>query len=415
MFGLFGMGAGQGGFTPGILPDDQTQRNVALPGMLQGGNEFVMPEAPKRSFGDKLFIMGGGLRDLGAGGGNNMQSAMGWVDNKLAQKAQQAERERRIKAALALAGDDPVMQAMAQSDAGAQAMMARGVDNRMLNPLAVNADNRADKRLGMDIEQQKFGMMDTNRKWENTLARYGIEDERYMDERNYGRTQDQKMWDYRDRDFNRGVMESDRNYNAMTQRGPSAPKLYDLYDEQSGQPYKAMYNPQTGGFDRVGGVKAGKAKEFSQAQSQAAGYANRAYQAEQDFQRLQDDGFDPLVNLSLPGTANRRQYGAIKDEFINAVLRKESGAAISDSEYKRAENMYFPKRTDKPDVAKQKAAARQRAIESMRAESQGAYDSMFGSGREQYGSNTDWSRYQPLPGLGMNDLPSGYLEWLASQ
>jgi hypothetical protein len=31
-----------------------------------------------------------------------------------------------------------------------------------------------------------------------------------------------------------------------------------------------------------------------------------------------------------------------EQNFINAILRKESGAAISPSEYKNAEKQYFP-------------------------------------------------------------------------
>ena len=40
------------------------------------------------------------------------------------------------------------------------------------------------------------------------------------------------------------------------QQQPSAPNLETLYDEQTGLPFKGQFNPETGGFDRVGGVKA---------------------------------------------------------------------------------------------------------------------------------------------------------------
>lgn len=36
---------------------------------------------------------------------------------------------------------------------------------------------------------------------------------------------------------------------------PEEPKLVELYDNQTGYPYKAQYNPATGGYDRVGGLK----------------------------------------------------------------------------------------------------------------------------------------------------------------
>lgn len=37
--------------------------------------------------------------------------------------------------------------------------------------------------------------------------------------------------------------------------GPKAPDIKELYDEKTGMPYKAQWNPQTRTFDRVGGTK----------------------------------------------------------------------------------------------------------------------------------------------------------------
>lgn len=59
--------------------------------------------------------------------------------------------------------------------------------------------------------------------------------------------------------------------------------------------------------------------------------------------------------------------------FITAVLRKESGASISEGEYAEAEKLYFPRPGDKPDNIAQKNAARARAIEGFRLASGGAW------------------------------------------
>lgn len=48
--------------------------------------------------------------------------------------------------------------------------------------------------------------------------------------------------------------------------------------------------------------------------------------------------------------------------FINAVLRKESGAVISPSEFENAKKQYFPQPGDNENVIKQKALNRQTAI-----------------------------------------------------
>ena len=55
-----------------------------------------------------------------------------------------------------------------------------------------------------------------------------------------------------------------------------------------------------------------------------------------------------------------------KRNFITAVLRKESGAAISAGEFKTEEQKYFPQLGDSPQVIKQKADARELAIKAMK-------------------------------------------------
>lgn len=84
----------------------------------------------------------------------------------------------------------------------------------------------------------------------------------------------------------------------------------------------------------------------------------------------------PLIGGALGMAAN---YGATEAEqqveqaqrdFINAVLRRESGASIAPSEFASAAKQYFPQLGDEknPEVLKQKAAARRTAIEGMKAD-----------------------------------------------
>ncbi|MBR0901205.1 M15 family metallopeptidase [Bradyrhizobium liaoningense] len=61
----------------------------------------------------------------------------------------------------------------------------------------------------------------------------------------------------------------------------------------------------------------------------------------------------------------RQQMEQAKRDFINAVLRRESGAAIADSEFASADRQYFPQVGDGEDVIRQKAANRERAIEGI--------------------------------------------------
>lgn len=65
------------------------------------------------------------------------------------------------------------------------------------------------------------------------------------------------------------------------------------------------------------------------------------------------------------GSEDFKKYEQAKLNFINAVLRKESGASIADSELDRAEKQYFPQIGDSEGVIKQKAANRRQVTNTM--------------------------------------------------
>lgn len=64
----------------------------------------------------------------------------------------------------------------------------------------------------------------------------------------------------------------------------------------------------------------------------------------------------------------QQQVEQAQRDFINAVLRRESGAAIADSEFRNAQRQYFAQPGDSPAVRRQKAANRQTAISGFKAE-----------------------------------------------
>jgi hypothetical protein len=70
-----------------------------------------------------------------------------------------------------------------------------------------------------------------------------------------------------------------------------------------------------------------------------------------------------VANLAL-GENEQRVEQAQRD-FINAVLRRESGAVISDSEFRNARRQYFPQPGDSDKVIEQKRKNRLTAIEGM--------------------------------------------------
>jgi hypothetical protein len=130
---------------------------------------------------------------------------------------------------------------------------------------------------------------------------------------------------------------------------------------------------------------------FNQQQSLAAEFANRMIAADQAIDRVSGEGFQgnemtrgdiPMVGGVLRGSRERR-YDQAVDDFITAVLRRESGAAISAAEFETAYRQYFPSLGDDPATIEQKRALRQRQIQNMQASSQGAFEAMFGDVRAQ--------------------------------
>lgn len=81
-------------------------------------------------------------------------------------------------------------------------------------------------------------------------------------------------------------------------------------------------------------------------------------------------GVDNVFNVlpSIMGGLSREQQQIMQARvnFVTAVLRKESGASISPSEFATAEKTYFPAAGDDPETIRQKQQARQTAIRGMK-------------------------------------------------
>lgn len=160
-------------------------------------------------------------------------------------------------------------------------------------------------------------------------------------------------------------------------------------------------------------AKARQAPEPKESQYKAAGFVKRAEQAEKDLAALgqnftpdvfQEGMIGGLVPEAFRGE-DTKLFNQAKNNFISAVLRKESGAAISDDEFTREEAKYFPQAGDSAEVLAQKARARQQAMNNLKAESGGAYDriaSVQGSPQRQYASagnlqNINMATQQEIP------------------
>lgn len=124
-----------------------------------------------------------------------------------------------------------------------------------------------------------------------------------------------------------------------------------------------------------------KRDEVKPQEAMTAGFATRAKTSDRQLEELlknykpQESNLvntkDAIVN-GLPNIVSgplksdsRIEFDQIKNNFISAVLRKESGAAINDAEYTREEKKYFPQSGDSDEVLNQKSIARKQAIASL--------------------------------------------------
>ncbi|MCP5086490.1 MAG: hypothetical protein GY952_06785 [Rhodobacteraceae bacterium] len=84
----------------------------------------------------------------------------------------------------------------------------------------------------------------------------------------------------------------------------------------------------------------------------------------------------PLIGNALI-SKNRRRFEQAQRNFVNAVLRRESGAAIAPHEFESAAKQYFPQTFDDVATIAQKAQNRREAIQGL-VESSGPLSGQFG-------------------------------------
>lgn len=171
--------------------------------------------------------------------------------------------------------------------------------------------------------------------------------------------------------------------------------------------------------------------KFNEGQGKAAGFTDRMLQAEgilsgvavpEGYQGpttpgVQNQGANAtqegLSKVPFAGnyltSVERKKFEQAKRDFINAQLRRESGAAISPSEFESANKQYFPVPGDErsPEIIAQKANARRAAIEAMGREGGPSYRPKANfapdGGIRPYAPTTG----QPISKAQYDALPSG--------
>jgi hypothetical protein len=195
---------------------------------------------------------------------------------------------------------------------------------------------------------------------------------------------------------------------------PESKKTFTSYKDANGNEVPGVFDPETGftpiktataatpatvagpdgkqitipeGVDRktfVNEISRANAKaaagEMTETQAKATIFANKMEASDAILGNLQNEGTSLLNRAAegssyVPGSAtvghylqsnDYQKYKQAGSNFITALLRQESGAAINKDEYVRYEKEYLPLPGDGEDVIKQKADARRVAIEGMK-------------------------------------------------
>ena len=193
---------------------------------------------------------------------------------------------------------------------------------------------------------------------------------------------------YQNEDANRkAVVARAGAANGVTQGAPTSYKEWELAggEKGTGKTYGQW-------------VSDSNVKAPTVAQQTVGTYAVRIEQSNPIISNLEKtiSSMNPLkfeAEKRLPSylqSGDFQSYDQASRNYINAVLRRESGAVISPSEFKNAYEQYLPKAGDTENTLKQKKANRDVVFESLKKGAGGAYSSVD----ELLGKQDQYSSYR---------------------
>jgi hypothetical protein len=153
-------------------------------------------------------------------------------------------------------------------------------------------------------------------------------------------------------------------------------------DPRTGQPVIVMPPNRPGAQPQIlqlpGGVNAAPSKEpksLTESEGNAAAFYMRAQNAIDNLNKVPKISNGDYWKGNVPFGAGNflmspqgQQAQNAEKQFIAAVLRKESGASISNGEYQSYGEQFFPRPGDSADKLTQKAQNRQVALEGMKVQ-----------------------------------------------
>jgi len=235
------------------------------------------------------------------------------------------------------------------------------------------------------------------------------------EDRAYRRQRDGVEDDWRRTEAQRSQTNADRAYNLQERN--SASKGYDVrtVTNPDGSTSMVRIDLSTGAATPVNappgttvsgaGTNPYATGKFNETQGKAANYADRMaasndiINANEGINNSFSGAMGGAIYNALPEgatnpflSADRQKMNQAQRDFVNAILRRESGAAISGGEFESAARQYFPQPGDSTEVLAQKRANRKTAIEGLMRESGPSYrppagwQGAAGGGQQQPGT-----------------------------
>jgi hypothetical protein len=186
------------------------------------------------------------------------------------------------------------------------------------------------------------------------------------------------------------------DFSDTARLGPETKTIKDA----AGNDMLVQWDPQSKQWQKVPGFDSTPTNPFSygkqtEAQAKESGYANRMFEAEKILRdpaivSAGTSQWERLKNTLAPGADAKnliaspefQRLDQAQRDFVNAILRRESGAAISAGEFDNARRQYFPQVGDSPEVLAQKKANREAAIAGVAGGAGPSYAPPF-----QFGAN----------------------------
>jgi hypothetical protein len=205
-----------------------------------------------------------------------------------------------------------------------------------------------------------------------------------MEDRRFRQSSDARDFGFRQQESQRAQTNADRSFGLQQRQADEAARGFEYREVDDGVGGKTLVRIEksTGKVSKpeIAGAPTEPSNPFmtggkmNESQSKYALYTSRMLNAEKVLREPKVEsaaqsttqriaaGMWGAGKLYNPNSVEFQKFDQAKRDFINATLRRESGAVISDAEFENAEKQYFPAPGDSKEVLAQKRTNRMTAI-----------------------------------------------------